>query len=82
MATAGLNVQHAPFWLALRHVTPDDVRKLAPGMDLIDGSSLGDSRVSLKTVGDIPKLRAAIIAACERETIRKTDEGEPAPEEA
>ena len=77
-----VNVQTAPYWLALRHIGPDEVRRLAPGMDLVEGGNLGDSRISLKAVADVPKLRAAIIAACEREATRKSDEGEPAADES
>lgn len=68
-----LNVQRAPFWVAFRHVQPEELRLLAPGMPVISPTH-GDSRVSLSSVDEIRKLRSAIVAAYDREFTRK-DEG-------
>ncbi len=70
---SGLNVQRAPYWVAFRHVQPEELRLLAPGMPVIS-PTYGDSRVSLNTVEEIRKLRSAIVAAYDRESVRK-DEG-------
>ncbi|MFO7177512.1 MAG: hypothetical protein DIU78_002325 [Pseudomonadota bacterium] len=64
-----LNVQKAPYWAALRHVTPDELRALAPGLTL--GSvQFGDSRVMLSDSKELVKLRTAIIVAHRRELAR------------
>jgi hypothetical protein len=77
-----LNVQTAPFWLTLRHVKPEEARHLSPGVDITDEKYLGDCRASLpQGVADLVKLRTALIAAYNRETVRvAADEPEPAAE--
>jgi hypothetical protein len=72
------NVQRPPFWLALRHVSEDEIRKLAPGLEVISASGFGDSRVALGCVEDVQKLRSAIIAAYAREAARGTDDSDSA----
>ena len=67
-------------WVALRHVKPDDAKRLAPGLDVVDGSQFGDSRIMLPTLADLPKMRTAIIAAYEREAARKGEDPAEATE--
>jgi hypothetical protein len=75
-----LGIEKKPMWVALRHVKPDDAKKLAPGLDVVDGSQYGDSRIMLPTFADLPKMRTAIIAAYEREAARKGEDAPDAPE--
>lgn len=69
-----LGIEKKPMWVALRHVKQDDAKKLAPGLEVVDGSQYGDSRIMLPTLSDLPKMRTAIIAAYERETARKGED--------
>lgn len=69
-----LGIEKKPMWVALRHVKPDDAKKLAPGVDVAENAMFGDSRLMLPTLADLPKMRTAIIAAYEREAARKGDD--------
>ena len=69
-----LGLEEKPMWVALRHIKPDEARKLAPGIEVAENARFGDSRFILPTLADLPKLRTAIISAYDRETARK-DEG-------
>jgi len=73
------NVQRPPFWVAFRHLPADELKKLAPGFEILEPSGFGDSRVALKGLADWSKLRAAVIAAHEKEAARVVDDGQPAP---
>lgn len=75
-----LGLEEKPMWVALRHIKPDEARKLAPGMEIAESARFGDSRFVLSVLTDLPKLRTAIITAYERETTRK-DEGVAEPAE-
>jgi hypothetical protein len=68
-----VNVQKPPCWLVFRHVTPEDLKTLAPGV-ASGTSSLGDSRVSVAGPDDLQKLRSAIISAFDRETARGAED--------
>lgn len=72
------NVQKEPFWLALRHVRADEARQMAPGLDIVEEKHLGDCKVAVRGVGDLSKLRTALIAAYQRELERVADEQESA----
>lgn len=65
-----MRVESAPFWIAFRHVKPEELRALAPGFDELAPSGMGDSRLQIKSVDDLLKLRSAVIMACEREAAR------------
>ena len=65
-----LMLERKPMWVALRHVKPDEARRLAPGVEMLDGTQFGDSRFSLGSLTDLQKVRTAIIAAYEREAAR------------
>lgn len=67
---ARFSLDRKPGWVALRHVTPDEGRVFAPGIDVFDGGSYGASRFAIASLDDMPKLRTAILAAYERETSR------------
>lgn len=69
-----LGLDEKPMWVALRHVKPDEARKLAPGVELADNARFGDCRFLIPTTADLAKLRTAIMISYERETARK-DEG-------
>lgn len=75
-----LGLDEKPMWVALRHIKPDEARKLAPGMDVAENARFGDSRLLLPSLMDLSKLRTAIIVAYDRETTRK-DEGPAEPTE-
>ncbi len=62
-----LGVQRPPYWVSFRHVRPEDLKLLAPGLQVVAPGTFGDSRVILNSVRDLPILRSAIIAAFERE---------------
>lgn len=76
-----LGLEEKPMWVALRHIKPDEARRLAPGIEVAESARFGDSRFIISSLGDLPKLRTAIISAYERETARK-DEGPTEPSEA
>lgn len=67
-----MNVQRPPYWVAFRHVAPEDLRLLAPGLPVVT-ATYGDSRVALGSVDEVRSLRAAIIAAYDREALRSDD---------
>ncbi len=71
-----------PGWIALRHVSPDEARRLAPGLEASDAGFEGGCRLVLPTVSDVSKARAAVIMAYQREAARKTEEGPVEPAEA
>jgi hypothetical protein len=76
-----LGLEEKPMWVALRHIKADEAKKLAPGMDVAENARFGDSRILLSSLADLPKLRTAVLAAYEREALRK-DEGLAEPTEA
>ncbi len=63
-----------PAWVALRHVKPDEGRVFAPGVEVMDGAGFGDSRFALTSMGELAKLRTAVIASYDREVARVGDE--------
>lgn len=65
------NVQTPPYWIAFRHVTPDDLKTLAPGAELINVAGFGDSRASLGGLQDLPKFRTAVLTAFTRQAASK-----------
>lgn len=69
-----LGIEKKPMWVALRHVKPDEAKKLAPGLDVAENAMFGDSRIILPTLADLPKMRTAIIGAYEREAARKGED--------
>jgi hypothetical protein len=72
-----LLLDRKPMCIALRHIKPDEARKLAPGIDATDGSAFGDSRLILPTLADLQKARTAVIASYEREASRIADDNVP-----
>lgn len=76
-----LGLEEKPMWVALRHIKPEEARKLAPGIEVAESARFGDSRYLLPSLTDLAKLRTAIISAYDRETARK-DEGPAEPGEA
>jgi hypothetical protein len=75
-----LNATKAPFWMTFRGMSVDELRKLAPGMEVSEARE-GASRITLKNLGEIAKMRTAILAAYDRETNRSGDEGDALSEE-
>lgn len=69
-----LMLDRKPMCVALRHIKPEEAKVLAPGIDITDGSAYGDCRLILSNLADLPKVRAAAIAAYEREANRVADE--------
>lgn len=65
-----LGLNRAPYWVALRHVLPDEVRALAPGLEVHDGGQFGESRIVLPTLESLASARAAVVAAYSREATR------------
>lgn len=68
-----LQIQKAPYWVALRHLTPDQLGHMAPGMDHLDPSAFGDSRVTLRRIEDLARLRSGFLEAYSREAERRSD---------
>jgi hypothetical protein len=77
-----LLLDRKPMCIALRHIKPDEAKRLAPGIDVSDGSAFGDSRLILPSLSDLQKTRAAVIAAHEREANRIADDNVPETSEA
>lgn len=77
-----MNVQKPPYWVALRHVKPEELAVLAPGVELLEPGAFGDSRIALTKPEDIAMLRSSIIAAYDREAARRADDHEAEPSEA
>jgi hypothetical protein len=75
-----LGLEEKPMWVALRHIKPDEAKRLAPGIEVAGNARFGDSRFMLASLPDLHKLRTAIIAAYDRETARK-DDGSTEPAE-
>jgi hypothetical protein len=72
-----LLLDRKPMFIALRHIKPDEAKRLAPGVDIGDGAAFGDSRLTLSTLADLQKARAAVIAAYEREASRVAEDNAP-----
>jgi hypothetical protein len=71
-----LGFNKPPFWVALRHLPPEEVRALAPGLEVSEGGQMGDSRFTIGTVQDLARAKSAILAAYAREAARKHDPAE------
>jgi hypothetical protein len=71
-----LGIEKQPFWIAFRHVKVDAARSLCPGVDVTDGGGLGDSKIAIKSTGDIAKLKPIILASYEAEAARIADVSE------
>jgi hypothetical protein len=71
-----LGVEKQPFWIAFRHVKVDEARKLAPGIEVSDGGAFGDCRFMIKTLSELNKLRAVILASYNAEAARVADDTE------
>ncbi|MCK6547613.1 type I restriction enzyme HsdR N-terminal domain-containing protein [Myxococcota bacterium] len=69
-----VNVAKEPWWISLRHVKPEECRLLAPGVEASDGGYLGDSKLALRSIEDLSKVRSAIIAAYDKEAARTGDD--------
>jgi predicted type IV restriction endonuclease len=63
-------IERAPKWISLRHIGIEEARRLAPGFEVVDGGGLGDCRLMIGGNADLPKARAAIIAAYRAEAAR------------
>jgi hypothetical protein len=68
-----LGFNRPPYWVSLRHVRPDEARLMAPGLDVLEGGQLGDCKIVLTSTSDVGKLRAAMLAAYDREATRAPD---------
>jgi hypothetical protein len=77
-----LGADRKPMWVALRHVKPEEARRLAPGVELLEGTQFGDCRFALNSISDLQKVRTAIIAAYEREAARVSEDASAEPTEA
>lgn len=66
-----LNVAKAPFWFVFRHLTADELRHLAPGLDVSEGTASSSARIFIRSLDELGKLRAAAIASFDREAARK-----------
>ncbi len=65
-----LGVEKPPFWVAFRHVKLEDVKKLCPHADAADGGQHGDSKVMIRSVVDLGKLKPLILASYAAEAAR------------
>lgn len=71
---ARFNLQRAPYWIALRHVRPDELRTMLGDPSVSEGGALGDAKLPLQSAEDIVRVREAIVLAYEREANRKAEE--------
>lgn len=69
-----LMLDRKPMSIALRHIKPEEARVLAPGIDITDGAAYGDCRLILSNLADLYKVRAAAVAAYEREANRVVED--------
>jgi len=76
-----LNVTKTPYWVSVRGVAPEEARRLAPGLEVVDGGQFGDSRAVLASIDELQKLRVLLIAAYDRETRRVADDTESGSDE-
>jgi hypothetical protein len=70
------NVQTPPYWIAFRHISPDELKKLAPGAELLGNAGFGDSRAALDGVQDVSKFRTALLTAYTRQANKVAPEAE------
>ena len=70
------NVQTPPYWIAFRHISPDELQNLAPGSELLGVASFGDSRAALAGVQDVTKFRTALLTAYSRQAAKVAPEPE------
>lgn len=68
-----LGVERQPYWVAVRHVKVDEAKRLCPGVEVSDGGQLGDCRFTIKSIGDLNKLRSVILVSYEAELARASD---------
>jgi predicted type IV restriction endonuclease len=68
-----LGVERAPLWIAFRHLRADEAKRLLPGIEAVDGGGYGDSKVNVKSVQEIAKLRPLILASYDAELARVGD---------
>ncbi|MBT9555162.1 MAG: type I restriction enzyme HsdR N-terminal domain-containing protein [Myxococcales bacterium] len=67
------NVQNPPYWVAFRHVKPDELRMVSGPLTPAEGGSHGDSIVPITSIADFVQLRSAFVWAYEREQARAAD---------
>jgi hypothetical protein len=65
------NVQTSPYWIAFRHLSPEDLKNLVPSTEPLVPASFGDSRASLSGVPDVTRFKIALISAYKREATRR-----------
>ena len=70
------NVQTAPYWIAFRHITPEELKNLAPGADILGNAGFGDCRASLGGYQDVVKFRTALLTAHARQNSKTVPEPE------
>lgn len=72
-----LGIEKAPFWISFRHIKPETAHALCAGFEVTGG--VGDAKVAIKGVGDVPRLKPIILASYEAELARIGDPVEPTP---
>jgi hypothetical protein len=70
------NVQTAPYWIAFRHISPEELKNLAPGAEIIGNAGFGDSRAALGGYQDVAKFRTALLTAHARQNSKAAPETE------
>lgn len=71
-----LGVEKQPYWIAFRHLKPEQARSRVSEFEISEGGQYGDCRVAIKSVPDISKLRSLILASYESESTRVADVSE------
>ncbi len=69
--------QQSQSWVAFRHVKPETAKGLLPGLDAVDGGQLGDTKVSLRALTDLHRLKPLVLAAYEAEAAKVAADNEP-----
>lgn len=71
-----IGIEKAPYWIAFRHIQPEEARALCPGFNMVAGGQRGDTEVAIKRVADISMLTPLILASYEAELGRVGDSAE------
>ena len=72
-----LGVERHPYWVAFRHVKVEEAKRLCPGIEVAEGGQFGDCRFTIKTIGDLNKLRSVILASYNAEAARIVEDADP-----
>jgi len=73
------NMQKPPFWMAFRHVAPEEIRASMSDVNVADGGQFGDSKVMVASTDGVTVLKPFVMLAFEREMNRVDQADRTAP---